>query len=123
MADDVKWTEGPNRFAVRKTAYGRAAFEVLQIVKVTAATHSVLSRSWVSDQWDRRPSRVKGLPDYPAQGLSGAQADALADVANEEWVALTPAVDAAKTALSEAIDARRVGALAALDRARGASND
>lgn len=114
MSDDCN-------YAVRKARYGRTPFDVIRIVKVTEKTHSYQERGYLG-AWIAHARLERSTPSYPAMGLTEAQADALAEVANAAWVAAGDAIKEAEAALDAARAAREDAARAAISRATGATD-
>lgn len=102
-----------SNFAVAKSQFGRATFNVIRIVKVTDRTHSILERRW-NGEWGKRAWLKRERPNYPAMGLTEAEADAKAAAGVAAWRAATAAVDEAQRALDAARAARAEAAEAAI---------
>lgn len=102
----------PPYWAVRKTRYGRVAFDVVEVVKTTAQTHTIRER----DHWGSwgRPTRAKGQADYPATFNSYTDACQAAQRAIRMWDAHEAAIDAAKAEVNRLVAARQADALAAM---------
>ena len=105
MTDTPYWT-------VRKTRYGRLAFDVIGVVGVTTKTHQIREQDH-RGTWSR-PIRVMGLPSYFGQFDSYTDACQAAQRGNAAWAQRQPGVDAAKAAASAAVQAQRLAAVAAM---------
>lgn len=103
-------------FGVRRRHFGPVAFEVVQIVKETAQTHSVVERDWQKPPaWGTRPW-LKREPFDGARFATEAEADAACERGNAAWSAMQSAVDVASEALREAKAAQVKAATDAVSR-------
>lgn len=100
-------------WAVRKTRYGRVAFDVVEVVKVTAKTHEFREQDHRGGVWGR-PTRTMDPAEYPATFASCTDAGQAAQRANAAWDAHEAALEAAKAAVSAISTQRRTDALAAM---------
>ena len=101
-------------FGVRRRRFAPPAFEVVQIVKETAKTHSVVERDWQKPPaWGTRPW-LKREPFDGARFATEAEADAACERGNAAWAAMQAAVDDASEALREARAAQVSAATAAV---------
>lgn len=104
---------GEPRYAVRKTCYGKDAFDVIQVTKVTAKTHTIIEKGWRGDTWGRE-TRCAGLPDYVARFDSLKDAIAAAEAGNVAWRDHQGSVSVATQALSDARFRQRESAQSAV---------
>lgn len=103
-------------WAVRKTRYGKQAFDVVEVVAVTAKTHSYREQGF-RGEWGRA-TRQNDAPKYAATFASYTDACQAAQRGNAEWDAHGDAIAEAQARTSRLIEQRRDKAVAAINRAR-----
>lgn len=104
-------------WAVRKTRYGKLAFDVVEVVAVTAKTHTYREQDY-RGVWGR-PTRQHDEPKYCATFASYTDACQAAQRGNAEWGAHGDAIVEAQSRASRLIEQRRDAALDAITRADG----